>query len=362
MVSRNYDAVAETVSTPAKGNGHAQASTLHLLSLEEFVIRPSISSLVDGIWPPQGIVVAFGPPKEGKTFTMTDLSMHAAHDASDWHGFKIRRPLRIGFMAGEGTIGLKLRLHAWRQHHDTAQMLGNFRVLPESLSLPDRAGEVVEALRTFSPDIVVADTLNAYFGAGDENSTADMTRFCSSVRYIRDELRCTVVIIHHTGLGNQTRERGSIVLRASADVVIQIGRDENDPSLVGFQVVAARDMETMAEPIALHLRRVETDWLDDDGKAMTTCIVEAAHSPVSLAGRGGKPLGGRQRELIDIAREFARARGGKGEVIIPRLDISQEAQRRGIPKQTISSAWEPLEARGYWRRLEPGSIAIQVSG
>lgn len=357
MRERDYEARAE-VAAAKKANGKALETTLQLVSLEQFVVRPSRSDLVRGLIPPHSIVVAFGPPKEGKTFTICDLVMHAAHGC-DWHGFGVKRPLRVAFLAGEGSDALRVRFRGWQQHHDSVELAGDFRLLPEALSLPDRTAEVRAVLEPYGPDVVVVDTLNAFFGPGDENATADMTRFCSSVRYLRDELRCAIVIIHHTGITNQQRERGSIVLRASADVVIQIGRDESDPSLIGFQVVAARDMETMHEPIGLRLNRVETDWLDDDGEPMTTCIVMAAGSPVSLPGRGGKPLGGRQRELVEIAQELARARG-TGDVVIARLDISQEAQKRGIPKQTVSSAWEPLEARGYWRRVEPGSVVIKV--
>lgn len=212
----------------ANGAGHERVATLgdrrekdqglRLLTLEEFVQRPSVSYLVRSVVPARSIVVMFGPPKSGKTFSATDLAMHCAHGI-DWHGCRIPKPLRVAFLAGEGLSGLKLRLYAWQTWHDTSEMTGDVRLLPEALSLPDRTGEVLEALRTFKPDLIFVDTLNAYFGAGNENDTADMTRFCTAVRHLRDELDCSVVVIHHTGLADKSRERGSIVLRASADVV-----------------------------------------------------------------------------------------------------------------------------------------------
>lgn len=334
-------------------------SKLRLQTLDEFVVQPDHAShLVEKVWPPRAIVVSFGPPKEGKTFSMSDLAMFAAHGAESWHGLQIYRPLRVAFMAGEGTSGLKVRLHAWRQHHDALELKGDLRVLPESLSLPDRSTEALEILKPYKPDVIIIDTLNAFFGGGDENSTADMTRFVSAVRYLRDELDSNISIIHHTGHGNQARERGSIVLRASADVIIQIARDERDASLIGFQVVAGRDVEPMHEPIALRLKRVETDWTDSRGNTLSSCIVEGADDPVSLPGAKAT-LSNQQRRLYEIAMTMARAKG-TGDVLLARMDVSQEAQRQNIAKQTVSSAWVPIANKGYWRLMEPGSVVLKV--
>lgn len=356
----------------ANGAGHERVATLgdrrekdqglRLLTLEEFVQRPSVSYLVRSVVPARSIVVMFGPPKSGKTFSATDLAMHCAHGI-DWHGCRIPKPLRVAFLAGEGLSGLKLRLYAWQTWHDTSEMTGDVRLLPEALSLPDRTGEVLEALRTFKPDLIFVDTLNAYFGAGNENDTADMTRFCTAVRHLRDELDCSVVVIHHTGLADKSRERGSIVLRASADVVAQVDRDENDHALIAFQVIAGRDLEPMSEPIGMRLKRVETDWTDDDGELMTTCIVESAGQPVTLPGRGRRPLGDTQSTVLAIVRELANAKtlNDKGEVLIARHEVTAIAKERGIARQSVSSAWKPLHQRGYLRLVEPGSVCIKVN-
>jgi len=181
---------------------------------------------------------------------------------------------------------------------------------------------------------------------------------------LRDELDCSIVVIHHTGLADKSRERGSIVLRASADVVVQIDRDENDHALIAFQVIAGRDVEPMSQPIGLRLRRVETDWIDDDGTTMTTCIVESAGQPVTLRGRGRRPLGDTQSAVLGIVRELAKSKtpDEKGEVLIARHDVTAVATKeRGIARQSVSSAWKPLHERGYLRLIEPASVCIKVT-
>ena len=348
--------------TIPKANGAAAGERdFTLLTLAEFVQRPTVSSHVRGVIPAKALVVVFGPPKGGKTFSVCDLTMHAAHGL-DWHGCAIPRRMRVVYLCGEGVTGLRVRLKAWLEHHDGIAEPGSFHVLPLALSLPDRASSLVEALRPLAPDIIVTDTLNAYFGGGDENSTQDMSAFCMAVRYLRDELGCSIVVIHHTGHGDSGRERGSIVLRATADVLIQVAKDEARGQLVGFQVIAARDLEPMESAIALKLVRHQTEWLDEDGEPLVSCIVQAGGQPVTLPGRGGKPLGGAQATVLSAAQELAKTAtpDPNGEVLLVRTDIAQLARQRGASKTAISNTWASLESRGHFRRVEPGSIAIRV--
>jgi hypothetical protein len=339
----------------------ANHPALKLLDLEEFATQPKARWLIRGIVPPDTTIVTFGPPKGGKTFSVTDMLMHAAH-GMDWHGHAVPRALRVAFLAGEGRSGLRVRLHAWLQHHDTAELSGAFRVLPASLSLPDHVERLIELLKPFNPDIVVPDTLNAFFGVGDENSTQDMTRFVAALRRLREALSCSVLVLHHTALADTGRERGSGVLRGAADVVIQVGKDESGSGCIGFQVVTGRDIEPMEQPLALRLEKVETDWLDEDGQPLTTCVVRSAAQPVTLPGRGTRPLGEAQATILACARELAADRqpNAAGWVTLARTDVASRARQRDVSKQSISSAWASLQTRGYLRLVEPASVMIKV--
>jgi len=344
-----------------KANGGADHD-LKLLTLAEFVQRPIVSSHVRGVIPAKSLIVVFGPPKGGKTFSVCDLTMHAAHGL-DWHGCAIPRRMKVVYLAGEGVSGLRVRLKAWQEYHDNIAVPGDFHVLPMALSLPAHVASLVEAMRPLNPDIVVTDTLNAYFGGGDENSTQDMSAWCGSVRYLRDALGCSVIVIHHTGHGDSGRERGSIVLRATADVLIQVAKDEGAGELVGFQVIGARDLEPMESPIALKLARHQTEWTDEDGEPLVSCVVQAADQPVTLPGRGGRPLGTAQAAVLNVTQELARTQtaDASGEVLLVRLDVAELVkQRHGLSRQSISSSWPALEKRKLLRRIEPGSVAIRL--
>jgi AAA domain-containing protein len=336
----------------------SQARKLELVPLDRFVVRPSVRWLIRDILQPQTIAVVFGPAKNGKTFAICDLLMHAAHGLA-WHGHAVTRPLRVAFLAGEGRSGLRLRLHAWLAAHDTVPLRGDFRLLPESLSLPDRVSDVVELLKEYRPDATCVDTVNAYYGGGDENSTQDMTRFCDALRYVRDAAETAVVAVHHTGLADSSRERGSGVLRGAADVIVQVAKDEGGSGCIGFQVVAARDAEDWRTPLALRLQSVETDWLDEDGRVMTTCIVQPANAPVTLPGRGARKLNDAQRITIDVVQTMAKQRAnGGGTVLLHRHEIVDEAIKRGVSRPTAYRHLHDLSDRMGWKLLDPGSLEV----
>jgi hypothetical protein len=360
---RNYDAIAAQLD---KADGHTLPfDPLQLVDLKTFVTRPSIRWLVGDAIPGGSLGLMFGAPKSGKTFAALDLLMHAAHGL-DWHGHKVTRPLRIAYLAGEGINGLRLRIRAWAQHHDSATLGGDFRFVPVSFSLPDRAEEVIELLRDYRPDVLVTDTLNAYFTAGgDDGKTGDMTVFVSAIRRIRDALDCAVLVIHHSPVGDATRERGSVVLRGSMDVVFQVARDAEGSDAFGVQLTAARDVETWVEPLALRLQRFETDWLDEDGEPMSTCIVTASEEPVTLPGRVRKEPTGTPGQLWELVQSYVRDHypGQRGiEVLVPRSAISAELRKLNskASHQSITNAWAALEKKRRLRRSEPDAAMVKV--
>jgi len=336
----------------------AVADDLQLLGLTEFLVRPQFSWHIRDLLPAESIMVTFGAPKSGKTFAICDLAMHAAH-GMPWHGCEIKKALRVAFMAGEGTNGLRLRLQAWLSHHQPTNE-GQFKVLPKSLSLPMRTAEVCALMLSYKPDIIVIDTLNAYFGAGDESSTKDMTQFVASIRTLRDSVTCSIIIIHHTGLADASRERGSSVLRGAVDVITQCAKDGAGSGLVGFQVIAARDLESWQQPIGLRLQPVESIWADDDGNPLTTCIVEASDQPVTLPGRDS-PTTAAQDKVVQAVRDIIATKGvAKGTaVLIAKADVRKRAIELGASYSSIYRNIINLAPRMGWRLLEPGGLEVR---
>lgn len=66
--------------------------------------------------------------------------------------------------------------------------------------------------------------------------------------------------------------------------------------------------------------------------------------------------------LLEVIKAEAQKhpKDASGDVLLARMDIAALAKERGLSKQTISSAWEPLAKRRYIRLLEPGSLSVRV--
>ena len=181
--------------------------------------------IIESIVPSNSLVVLIAPPKSLKSFLVLDWAMHIAI-AMDWHGYQVKRG-EVIYVYAEGASGLQQRVKAWKFYN---QIQGRYGVLflPRRVLLnegPD-ANALVDAILSRSPEprLIIIDTL-ARNMAGDENSTEAMSAFVRGCDYVREETGATVVVVHHTGHAAEGRARGSSVLPAAADTLIQLTRD-----------------------------------------------------------------------------------------------------------------------------------------
>lgn len=336
---------------------------LALIPVGEFAAqRPPMSWLIRDLLPAKAIAVLFGAPKSGKTNVTADLLMHAAHGL-DWHGHGVSCPRRVAYLAGEGHIGLQARFNAWGKKHGLEHP-ETLCVLAQALPLISRLNEVLSMLREFRPDVVAVDTLNAYFGDLDENSTCDMTCFMSAIRRVRDELGCAVLLLHHVGNGNVSRERGSSVLRGAVDVSIEVAREGNwRDGHIGVRVIAARDMEPWETSLSLRLVPADTDWADEDGKPINTCLVTRGNCSVSPFLRKGRPLTKHEEAVIGVVHELVSNKASEGPtVLLARGDVVAAAIDLGVPRTCAYRACRDLANRFGWRLLGSKEIEIPTLG
>ncbi len=190
--------------------------------------------LIKGVCEEDSLIGVFGAAKSGKSFITVDMACCIA-TGKDWHEKKTNQGLVL-YICGEGVRGLARRFLAWEMvnkqklsdsklHYSErgvqilddldAEMMRN-----EALTIADTYGE--------QPKCVVIDTLARNFG-GNENSTEDMNKFVAQVdKYIREQFRCAVFIVHHTGYQTSGRGRGSSVLPAALDAEFKVEKVEDD--------------------------------------------------------------------------------------------------------------------------------------
>lgn len=192
------------------------------LQLDEL---PNPEWVIDGVLPANALVVLVAPPKSLKSFLVLDWAMSIAVGL-DWHGRQVKKGESV-YVYAEGATGLQHRVKAWKFAHKAPGRYGVL-FLPRRVIM-NEAGEpegLVDSIlsQTPEPRMVVIDTL-ARNMAGDENSSEIMSAFVRGCDYVREETGATVVVVHHSGHNYDGRGRGSSVLPAAADTMMQLSRD-----------------------------------------------------------------------------------------------------------------------------------------
>ena len=242
-------------------------------------IKP-IQWLVRDYFERDAISLIYGPPACGKSFFAIDIVCSIAMGV-EWMGHKTHAG-PVFYIAGEGHNGLARRFKAWEVARGHKIEQGRIFKSAGALSILDEEEVqlMVEAIEAYIeqtgsvPAIVVVDTLARNFGAGDENSTEDMSRFIDHIdRYIRKRWQCNVLIVHHSG-HNAERARGSSALKAAVDSEIEVTKDESGN--VKIKATKMKDAELPNE-LLLKLKSVELpNVFDEDGKQVTSAILEVA--------------------------------------------------------------------------------------
>lgn len=266
----------------------------------EFAPTPYI---VKHLIEPGELAVLFGESGSMKSFVAADLALHVG-SGRDWCGHRVRRGAVL-YVAAEGGSGFRRRVRAWLIRQgigaddpqpavwvgtDTIDLFAGSGALADLIAVAEAAlGEPVE--------FVVIDTLSAAFGGGDENKTSDLNRVLTSVRAACGPR--AVLVVHHVGHGDKTRERGSYALRGAADRRFLIERNESG-DLLTMTVLKAKD-DRCADPIAFEWQAVELGWHDPDGEMLTSIVLEpSARTPEP---KSAGPSGRNQRAVIGILRE-----------------------------------------------------------
>lgn len=175
--------------------------------------------LVEGFFIKDTLAALVGKPSSGKSLISLSLAASIATGA-DWFGHKTQKGTVV-YLAGEGQWGISRRLMAWSKHHsisldDADLYLSDHAVM---IDQPKAIVDTADAIRALSdtPSLIVIDTLHRSF-SGDENSASDMAAFIQGCDYLRTQFpNAVVLVVHHSGHGNEVRARGSSSFHAALD-------------------------------------------------------------------------------------------------------------------------------------------------
>lgn len=273
-----------------------EARRLRFIPASEFLTEPRPPEwIIDGVAETDSFCVLFGDPESGKSFMAMDWACCVAV-GMPWKGRNVRHG-PVLYINGEGHNGVNRRLTAWCIANQFDLRKAPFflstttTALTDELSRAEFEAVVAEFIRAHGkPAMVVIDTLARNFGPGDENSTQDMQRAVDTIDAIREMTRAWVIAIHHSGHGDKTRARGSIVLRGAADTEYRMGRVLNG----GDTLLEATKMKdgNKPPPMTFRFADVELGVKDAHGHEVTSAVLIQTHytpednTPPPAAGKG----------------------------------------------------------------------------
>lgn len=285
-----------------------KAPPVVLISLDELWARPSAEQLIAGILPANGLAVAYGEPKSGKSFVALDWSVSIAA-ARSWFGHAVK-PGEVVYVVGEGAQEFGKRVKGASQVLDEAGyalMRQRLWVVEHPVHLLRDGVEHLRAAieaKTVTPSLIVIDTVARSFSPGDENSAKDMSAYVTACDALRQRFGCTVLLVHHSAKGKLDL-RGSSALRGAADTVIAV---EHEDGQLTLSCEAQKDHAPF-EPIRLRLQVVEI--ANDGGPGGTTCRVVAAAHVETIADPDAVPPSNKSPTVRDrVLDALASATGG----------------------------------------------------
>ncbi|GFK92339.1 hypothetical protein NNJEOMEG_00163 [Fundidesulfovibrio magnetotacticus] len=346
------------------GKAQAQGRAFRFLPLADLLSAPRPTKwLVRGHLEAGCLAALIGEPGSMKSFLAIDLGLCIA-SGTPWHGHAIPNPGPVFYLAGEGFHGLGKRVKAWITAHGADPAAVPFFVSSAPAQLLDaaHAREVADAVASLAeqhgpPRFVVVDTLNRNFGPGDENSSADMTAFVAALDTLKARFGCAVYVVHHSGLQDRGRGRGSSVLRAALDFeYILTAKD-------GVRVLScskSKDHEP-PQPLAFEPEEVGTGWTDpEDLQEITSCVLRLTDMPEEDR---RAELSGAKRVALDALREACEAAGGpvcsddwKRAAYANEISSSENANARRQAffkaRKTLEAARLVQEVDGLWSPVE----------
>lgn len=317
--------------------------------------RP-VDWLIDDLIEEGTLCQLFGASKAGKSFMALDWSASIA-TGRDWCGRKVAQG-SVFYIVGEGHRGLSRRLRAWEIHR--AQALTDaplhLSTVPAALIDTGNATAVAECISVLEaqvgrPKLIVIDTLARNFGNGEESSNADIGRFIQNLdALLKSRFDAAVLIVHHTGHGEQERARGASALHAAMDHEFRL--DAKDGVR---QLVTTKNKEgDIPEPMTFSLESVHLDWLGRDGLPMSSAVLiptAAQANRFSLKGAKLVALDALRKALTHEGRPpSAKAMGATGDGLEPTVVVPDEAWRRYAYAAGISSGDSDAKRKAYNRQ------------
>lgn len=255
---------------------------------------PELEYIIDGFLTRREKSVIAGPSQSGKSFLAIDAAMSIAR-GTPFFGNKVLHGGLVVYQAGEGALGIKRRLRAYRDHYKIpSDERVPFELITSKIDLysPDGdAGPLIEEIERIKAEYdaplaaVFIDTLATAQGGADENSGKDMGVVLGNIDRIVRECGTHVCLVHHMNAAGG-KLRGHTSLYSNVDQVILVEHDKETG--VRRAILDKQKDDENGLSIRFRLHSVPLS-VRPDGKKITSCVCDALAPPETA--KGGKDDG-----------------------------------------------------------------------
>lgn len=266
------------------------------VSMDEFMLRPPPSWIIQDVLPRAELVFLYGPPSSGKSFMALDLAA-TVHYGKQWRDRWVKKG-RVVYLIAEGQGGFRNRVHAYTRHFGYTP---GFDIIPANPSLLERKDTLDLAKAIGRADLVIIDTLAQVTPGADENSSIDMGKALAHLKGLHKATGATILVVHHTGKDVSKGTRGWSGLHGAADASLETLRQSNYRTLRLAKNKDGPDGGVWPFDLAV----VPID-MDERGEVMSSCVIDhLAETPQAVA--EPRKWAGRQRVVMDVLQEFSQA-------------------------------------------------------
>ncbi|MEQ1639160.1 MAG: AAA family ATPase [Methylococcales bacterium] len=257
-----------------------------LVSAASMTDKPiQIEWLVKNILEQGSLNLLFGEPATGKSLFALDWAFCMVA-GMEWHGLRTKQT-DVVIVAGEGLAGMQRRLKALEEKYGIKSPKNLFiSKKPAQLLDKSSAEAVATSIKALCPNpgLVIIDTLHRNMD-GDENSSQDIGKFIYNLDTYMKPLGAAVLVVHHSGHNDKRRSRGSSSIRAAMDGEFSTNKSTVD--IITLACHKAKDFEAL-NPLSFEIKQTELglDWLDDEGKPLTSVYLVSSNFKSSLPNAG----------------------------------------------------------------------------
>ena len=244
--------VAESASQEPTGRPR-----FYLLDEDEQDALKEPTWIIPEILADQSTMLLYGPGDSFKTFLALDMALGIA-SGTETFGFVPKKKATV-YIAGEGASNIgKKRRAAWRIGRGIDEKIPFYIIgTPPTAADPSQIVEMIsqikKQLKGQECGLVVIDTLATFSVGLDENNQKDAGMIVAAANFIRQELNCSVILIHHSGKDEKRGARGSSAIMYGVDAAAE-AIATHDTMAVAIWVRRQKDGERRKKPFTFEGR------------------------------------------------------------------------------------------------------------